>query len=229
MAALFDLGPRPALSVAGNGDYFPVGRIFCVGRNYLAHAIEMGAKNPEREAPFFFAKFPEALVPGGGEIPYPSLTADFHHEAELVVAIGRGGYEIPQTQAEDHVFGYAVGIDLTRRDLQTEFRNTGRPWELSKAFDFSAPCSAIHPASAIGHLRHARLTLSVNGKTRQDGDIADMVWKVAEIVEYLSRAQRLEPGDLIFTGTPAGVGPLVRGDKAIGALESVGEVAIAVV
>ena len=200
----------PSVEVRGTRDRFPVRRIFCVGRNYAAHAREMG--NDDREPAFFFTKPADAVVANGVAVPYPPRTSNFHHEAELVVAIGSGGTNIPVAKANSHVYGYAVGIDLTRRDLQTEARDGGKPWDTSKAFDRSAPIGAIRPVSAGGTIESARIWLSVNGKMKQDANVADMTWKVPEIIAELSTFFELAPGDLIYTGTPAGVGPLVRGD-----------------
>lgn len=208
--------PQAAVAVEGGG-LFPVRRIWCVGRNYAAHAREMGAD--DREPPFFFAKPADAVVPGGGDIPYPPDTADLHHEVELVLAVGRAGREIAAEAALDHVWGYAVGVDLTRRDLQAEAKKAGRPWDLAKGFDRSAPISEIRPAALGGHLRRGRILLSVDGQVRQDADLADMTWNPAEIIAALSRSVELAPGDLIFTGTPEGVGPLARGQVAAAHIE----------
>ncbi|MBW3616982.1 MAG: fumarylacetoacetate hydrolase family protein [Proteobacteria bacterium] len=200
--------PRPAVPVEGGG-LFPVRRIWCVGRNYAAHAREMG--HDDREPPFFFAKPADAVVPRGGDIPYPPDTADLHHEVELVLAMGQGGRDIAAATALDHVWGYAAGLDLTRRDLQAEAKKAGRPWDLAKGFDRSAPTSDIRPVSAGGHVRSGRITLSIDGQIRQNADIADMTWSPAEVIAALSRSVELAPGDLIFTGTPEGVGPIGRG------------------
>ncbi|MDP8916918.1 MAG: fumarylacetoacetate hydrolase family protein [Pseudomonadota bacterium] len=212
MTYVFQPPPPPVVPVAGDDAVFPVHRIYCVGRNYAAHAREMGAD--DREPPFFFAKPADAVVPRGGEIAYPSDTAELHHEVELVLAIGRGGVEIPSETALDHVYGYAVGLDLTRRDRQAEAKKAGRPWDVAKGFDRSAPIGAIRPVSAGGHVRTGRIQLAVEGAVRQDGDISDMVWSPAEIIAALSRSFELAPGDLVFTGTPEGVGPLGRGQVA---------------
>ena len=198
----------PSVEVRGTRDRFPVRRIFCVGRNYAAHAREMG--NDDREPPFFFTKPADAVVANDVAVPYAPRTSNFHHEAELVVAIGSGGANIPVAKANSHVYGYAVGIDLTRRDLQTEARDGGKPWDTSKAFDRSAPIGAIRPVSAGGIIESARIWLSVNGKLKQDANVADMTWKVPEIIAELSTFFELAAGDLIYTGTPAGVGPLLR-------------------
>lgn len=200
----------PSVEVRGTRDRFPVRRIFCVGRNYAAHAREMG--NDDREPPFFFTKPADAVVPSGSTIPYALRTENFHHEAELVVALGGGGTNVPVAKASSLVYGYAIGIDLTRRDLQSDARDHGRPWDTSKGFDRSAPIGAIRPVSTGGILESARIWLSVNGKIRQDANVADMTWNVPEIIAELSTLFEIAPGDLIYTGTPAGVGPLVRRD-----------------
>lgn len=211
MSDIFTLPPRPAAAITGSDATFPVGRIFCIGRNYEAHAREMG-KDPDREEPFFFAKWADALVPSGATIPYPPKTANYHFEAELVIAIGKAGTNLSKEQALDLVFGYAVGLDMTRRDLQLEARDKGRPWEVGKNFAFSAPMAAIRPVADGVHMTAAPIRLTVNGTVKQDADIADLIWNCAETIAYLSRFERLLPGDLIFTGTPAGVGAVVPGD-----------------
>jgi fumarylpyruvate hydrolase len=203
--------PQPSVAIAGSTTRFPVHRIYCVGRNYAAHVREMGA-NPEREPPCFFMKPADAVVENGASVPYATRTRDFHHEVELVVAIGRGGRELQPADALDHVFGYAVGNDLTRRDLQAAMKNAGLPWDVSKGFDRAAPISAIHTVAQVGHPARGRIWLEVNGKVRQDADLAEMIWNVPEILVELSTLWELQPGDLIFTGTPAGVGPVQRGD-----------------
>lgn len=214
--------PQAAAPVAG-GKSFPVRRIFCVGQNYAAHTREMGG-DPTREPPFFFAKPADALVTDGADAPYPSLTKNLHHEIELVVAIGKGGVDIPAAAALDHVYGYAAGLDMTRRDIQAEARKAGRPWDMSKGFDFSAPLGLIHAAAQIGHPKTGRISLQVNGAVKQDGDLADLIWSVPEVVAALSTFVALSPGDLIFTGTPSGVGPVVAGDALVGEIAGVGEV-----
>lgn len=201
----------PSLPVTGSADRFPVRRIYCIGRNYAAHAREMGAD--ERDPPFFFMKPADAIVQNGSTIPYPVATEDYHYEGELVAAIGKGGANISVEDANDHIYGYGVGLDMTRRDLQMIARNMGRPWDMGKGFDQSAPCSEIYPASGIGHPADGAIWLKVNGETKQTGDIADMIWNTPESVSYLSGLVRLEPGDLIFTGTPEGVGAVVSGDE----------------
>jgi len=202
---------QPAVPIADSEALFPVRRIWCVARNYAEHTREMGG-DPGREPPFFFAKPGDAVVPGGGDLPMPPGTTNFHHEVELVVAIGTGGSGIAAGDALNHVYGYAVGLDMTRRDIQAEAKKDGRPWEMAKGFDRSCPIGAIHPVSRIGHPAHGEIALTVNGATRQDGDIADMIWSVPEIIAHLSALVELAPGDLIMTGTPAGVGPVHAGD-----------------
>jgi fumarylpyruvate hydrolase len=227
-AYVFEPPPQPALPVRGSDRLFPVHRIYCVGRNYADHAIEMG-HDPSREEPFFFQKNPDTLIAGGGEFPYPPRTQDVHHEIELVVAIGKGGADIPVETALEHVFGYAVGLDMTRRDLQAEAKKHGRPWEVAKAFEASAPCSEVVPAATIGHPTKGPVWLKVNGELRQDGDLDQLIWKVPEIVSYLSGLFTLRPGDLIFSGTPAGVAAVKRGDSIEGGVAGIGEVAVKVV
>ncbi len=220
--------PRPALAVRGTDKLLPVHRIYCVGRNYAEHAIEMG-HDPTREPPFFFQKNPDNLMPGGGDFPYPDRTADVHHELELVVALAKGGRDVAAGRALEHVYGYAVGLDMTRRDLQAEAKKLGRPWDVAKAFEHSAPCSEIVPASLIGHPDKGAVRLSVNGRMRQQGDLAQMIWKVTEMIAILSGLFELKPGDLIFTGTPAGVGPVMRGDLLEGEVEGVSGLTVRVV
>lgn len=222
--------PPPAtasVAVAGIAARFPVRRIFCVGRNYAAHAREMG-RDPDREPPFFFMKPADTVVDDGAQVPYPPETANLHHEIELVVAIATGGSDIPVEQALDHVFGYAVGIDLTRRDLQLAARDQGRPWDWGKGFDFSAPCGPIHPVAQVGHLDKGRIWLAVDGTVKQDADLADLIWSVPEIIAVASRSMALAPGDLIYTGTPAGVGPVRRGEVVTGGVAGLGEIRIEV-
>lgn len=210
MTPCLTLPDRPLAPIDGSTQGFPVGRIFCIGRNYAAHAEEMGMDS--REQPFFFTKWPTALVPGGGTIPYPPQTKNFHFEGELVIALGKPGAAVDAAHALDLVFGYAAGLDMTRRDLQFEARDKGRPWDYGKNFAYAAPLAPIRPVAAGGHVEHAALRLTVNGALRQNGNVADMIWNCAEIIAYLSRFERLLPGDLIYTGTPAGVGPVVPGD-----------------
>ncbi|MDO8295775.1 MAG: fumarylacetoacetate hydrolase family protein [Caulobacter sp.] len=207
--------PQPTVPVQGSDRPFPVRRILCVGRNYAAHRREMGGD--DRDPPFFFSKPADAVVPPGADVPYPSATSDLHHEIELVVAIGEGG----------SIFGFAVGVDLTRRDLQNGFKAKGQPWDAAKGFDASAPVSAIVPA--IGIVPRGRITLGVNGETRQDGQVADMIWSVEEILVEAGKLWKLEAGDLVFTGTPEGVGPLARGDRVEGSVEGVGSLSFRIV
>lgn len=210
----------PTVPVAGSDERFPVHRIYCVGQNYAAHAREMG-NDPDREAPVWFTKVPDCIVPGGGAVAYPPRTNDLHHEIELVVALAGGGRELTADAARDCIYGYAVGIDLTRRDLQSELRRHGRPWDPAKSFEQAAPISAIHPVSRVGHPASGRIWLEVNGKIRQDGDIGDLIWPVAEALAELSTLFTLAPGDLLFTGTPAGVGAVVPGDKISGGIDGI--------
>jgi fumarylpyruvate hydrolase len=219
--------PVVALPIDGDERRFPVRRIYCVGRNYAAHAREMG-HDPDREPPFFFTKPADALVVGGGTIPYPPATKDLHHEVELVVALGKGGADIAEAQALDHVFGYAVGIDLTRRDLQAEAKELRRPWDMAKAFDRSAPCSALRLAAQIGHPERNPIRLLVNGQVRQESTLAHHIWSVAETVAYLSGLVELAPGDLIFMGTPEGVAAVRRGDVLEASVEGVGELRVTI-
>ena len=208
MSYLFEPAPIPVLPIAGSGELFPVRRIFCVGKNYAAHAAEMGSDVKA----VFFMKPADALVAPGAPVPYPPGTNNLHHEVELVAALSAGGSDIPKDSALDHVYGYAVGVDLTRRDIQAAARDSGGPWEASKSFAASAPCGPITPASKSGPLNAGAISLSVNGEIRQDADVADMVLDLPNIIFQLSRLFTLAPGDIIFTGTPAGVGPLLPGD-----------------
>ncbi|KFG67531.1 fumarylacetoacetate hydrolase family protein [Microvirga sp. BSC39] len=222
----------PALPVAGTNDLFPVRRVYCVGRNYAAHAREMGG-DPTREPPFFFMKPADALQPvaEGATIdhPYPPKTGNYHFEIELVVALAKGGRDIPVEQALDHVFGYAVGLDMTRRDLQDEAKQLRRPWELGKAADLSGPVGPIHPASVVGHPANGAISLAVDGAVKQKANLADMIWSVAEQIAYLSTYFELAPGDVIFSGTPEGVGAVAKGQTMIGAVEGLGEIRLRVV
>jgi fumarylpyruvate hydrolase len=211
--------PQPAvLAKTSTGDDFPVRRVFCVGRNYAEHAREMG-KDPDRDPPFFFTKWAETVVPSGQPIAYPSSTANFHYEAELVVAIDKGGRNITSEDALSHVYGYATGLDMTRRDLQLKAREQGRPWDSGKNVEQSSPLGLIHPVSEVGHVSTGAIILTVNGTTKQSADIADLIWPVQDIIRFLSELYRLEPGDLIYTGTPAGVGAVVPGDVIVIAVE----------
>jgi fumarylpyruvate hydrolase len=221
-AYVFAPPPVAAVPVEGGG-LFPVRRIFCVGRNYAAHAREMGA-DPTREPPFFFTKPADAVLTGGADLPYPPKTANLHYEMELVVGIGTGGADIAPAAALDHVWGYAAGLDMTRRDLQNAAKKEGKPWDMGKGFDLSAPIGEMIPAARFPSPTRGRVVLTVNGMVRQEGDLADLIWSVAETVSYLSGLVRLAPGDLIFTGTPEGVGPVVRGDLLEGSVEGVGTV-----
>ena len=223
-----DAGETPSIPVAGQKGRFPVHRIYCVGRNYAAHAREMG-KDPEQEPPFFFLKPADAIVPEGGDVHYPPGTANLHHEIELVAALHRGGFQIPAARALDHVYGYAVGLDMTRRDLQLQARDMGRPWDFGKAFDEAAPITAIYPVASHGHHSTGAITLEVNGELRQNADLQDMIWSVPDTIAFLSNYYRLQPGDLIFTGTPAGVGAVVRGDKLVGRVEGLAELKVTIV
>ena len=227
--------PQPvqaAVPVAGSDALFPVRRIYCVGRNYAAHAREMGS-DPSREPPFFFCKPADAVVPVEAgrivDLPYPQATSNFHPEIELVVAIGRGGVNIPVDEATAHVWGYGVGLDMTRRDLQFALRDKGRPWELGKAFDQSAPLAPLVPAAAAGPVGQAPIWLKVNGQLRQSARVADMSWSVPEIIANLSTYFRLMPGDLIFTGTPEGVGPVVAGDVIEAGVDGLGSLSVRIV
>jgi fumarylpyruvate hydrolase len=213
----------PTVAVHGSDARFPVRRIFCVGRNYAAHAREMG-KDPDREPPFFFTKPADAVVDSGVSIPYPPQTENLHYEAELVVAIGIGGSDIKEEDALRHVWGYAVGNDLTRRDLQQVAKDMGRPWDFSKGFDRSAVIGPVHPVAEAGHPEKGSIRLTVNGAIKQDADLAEMIWSTPEVISYLSHSIALAPGDLIMTGTPAGVGPLVAGDTCVVSIEGLGEI-----
>jgi fumarylpyruvate hydrolase len=224
-ATIFSL-PVISVPVVGIEQRFPVRRVYCVGRNYLEHIRELG--NDEREPPFFFAKHRDAIVGNGSSIRYPSLTNDYQHELELVVALKSGGENIAVSDALTHIYGYAVGLDMTRRDLQTASRQKQQPWEIGKSFDQSAPCSAITPVARVGHLAKGRIWLSVNGKVRQDSDLDLMIWKVPDIISALSRQIGLAAGDLIYTGTPAGVAAVVKGDRMVGGITGLEELTITI-
>ncbi|MDE2627262.1 MAG: fumarylacetoacetate hydrolase family protein [Burkholderiales bacterium] len=232
MSLVFEPEPRVTVPVTGTAALFPVRRVYCVGRNYAAHAREMGF-DPDREPPFFFCKPDNAIVavPHGqtASIAYPSQSTDFQHEIELVVAIGKAGRDIPVEQALDHVYGYAVGLDMTRRDLQLRARDKGRPWELGKAFDASAPIGPIVPVAAIGHPAAGAVWVQVDGADRQRSDIAKLIWSVAEVIANLSTYFELRPGDLIYTGTPEGVGKVERGQTMVGGIDGLGELRVKVV
>jgi fumarylpyruvate hydrolase len=218
--------PTVAIPVAGGG-LFPVRRVYCIGRNYAAHAVEMG-HDPDKEPPFFFQKNPDNLDPSG-EFPYPSMTSDVHHEAELAVMLKSGGTDIPVETALDHVYGYALALDMTRRDLQGEAKKLGRPWEIGKAVERSAPIGPVHPVAETGHPAAGRITLEVNGALRQEGDLNQMIWKVPEMISYLSRHFELAAGDVILSGTPAGVGPVRKGDVMTVGIDGLGSMSVTVV
>lgn len=218
MTYLFDLPAMPSVPILGNEAAFPVRRIFCVGRNYEAHAVEMGFQ-ADREAPFYFTKSTGAIVATGATVPYPPGTSNYHFEMEFVVAIGASAFRIPEDAAMTAVYGYASGLDMTRRDLQLAAREKGRPWDLGKDFDASAVIAPITPAGLFGDIANQRISLAVNDEIKQDQTLADLIWKVPEIIAHLSGYYRLEPGDLIYTGTPAGVGPVVPGDRLVGTID----------
>lgn len=220
--------PPPSVTtvpVAGAAAVFPVCRVFCVGRNYAEHAIEMG-HDPDREPPFFFMKPAVAVVPTGSTLPFPSVTEELHHEIELVVALERGGTGIASDDALTHVFGYGVGLDMTRRDLQAQAKKAGRPWDMAKGFDRSAPLSPLQPASTVGHPSEGAIWLRINGELRQEGDLSQQICKVPEMIAYLSTLVELRPGDLVMTGTPAGVGRVERGDRLEGHIDRVGQLTV---
>ena len=216
----------PVLARTTTGQDFPVRRLFCIGRNYAAHAREMG-NDPDREPPFFFTAWAETVVPDGSLIAYPQSTTDYHHEIELVVAIGRSGRNVAVEQALDLVFGYAIGLDMTRRDVQSAAKEAGRPWDAAKNVEASKPLGQIHPAAGFDP-SIGSITLSVNGEPKQTGDLSDQIWSVPEVIAHLSKFYRLEPGDLIYTGTPAGVGPVVPGDILVGAINGLGELTVTI-
>jgi len=227
MAHVIPLWNIPSLAVRGSKDLFPVRRIFCVGRNYVEHQKEMGGDG--RETPFFFLKSAHALVPGSGDVHYPPKTANFHYETEMVVALGVGGRRIDAKKANEHIFGYGVGLDMTRRDLQQIGKDHGRPWDFGKDFDEAAPCSELAPAASIGHPAKGGIWLKVNGKERQTADLSDMIWSVPEQIAFLSEFYTLEPGDIIFSGTPAGVGPVKPGDHMHAGIDGVAELKVKIV
>jgi len=216
-----------SLPVRGAEARFPVRRVYCVGRNYEAHAREMGT-DPTREPPFIFQKPTDAVISGSTSIPYPPQTRNLHYEIELVVAIGRRGVNVPESEALSLVYGYGVGIDLTRRDLQQAAKDGGKPWEWGKAFDKSAPCSALVPAEVIGRPASGRIWLSVNDVIKQDADISQLIWSVPEVIAFISASMVLEPGDLVFTGTPAGVGPLLPADRIQGGVDGIGTIEVCI-
>jgi fumarylpyruvate hydrolase len=228
MAYAVSAASIPALPIRGSDELFPVHRIYCVGRNYAAHAIEMG-HDPDREEPFFFQKNPDNLVLNGSQFPYPGKTKDVHPEIQLVVALALGGRDITADDALGLIYGYAVGLDMTRRDLQSTAKKQRRPWEIAKAFDFSAPCGEVVPVQSTGHPNEGRIALYVNDQLRQEGNLNQLIWKVPEIIAHLSGFFTLTPGDLIYTGTPSGVGAVNRGDILRGSIESIDELTITVV
>ena len=219
--------PRAAMAVRNSAQLFPVNRVFCIGRNYAAHAVEMG-HDPDREAPFFFLKSASAIT-SDDTFPYPGGTRDLHHEVELVVALAKGGSDIPEEEALSHVWGYAVGLDMTRRDLQAEAKKQGRPWEIAKSFEKSGPCGPLVPVTEIGHPGSGAITLEVNGELRQQGDLNQMIWKIPEVIAVLSRWFTLQPGDIIMTGTPAGVGAVLPGDRIRAHIDGLGDLSVRVV
>lgn len=228
MGYVVEVFERPSLEIKNSDDLYPVRRIYCVGRNYADHALEMGG-DPTREAPFYFTKPADAILKNGSDFPYPPMTDNLHYEAELVVAIGKEGKNVTVENALEYVFGYAVGIDFTRRDLQAKAKKKGRPWDTAKGFDYSAPCTELYPVSEFGHVENARIWLSVNGETKQDSNTNKMIWSVAEVVSNLSELYTLKPGDLIYTGTPEGVGPVVSGDDVRVGIDGLSELEIKIV
>jgi fumarylpyruvate hydrolase len=222
-AHAFDAPPPVTARIADSDVLFPVRRIYCVGRNYAEHAREMGY-DPDREPPFFFGKPADSLQPDTAPVPFPSATTDFHHEVELVVALRRGGRDVPAADAQALIFGYGIGIDWTRRDLQAEAKAQGKPWDAAKGFDHSATLGPLHPVSAVGHPTQGRIWLSVNGTIRQDADLSSLIWAVPDVIAVLSGLFELRAGDLIYTGTPAGVGRVRRGDRIACGIEGLGEI-----
>lgn len=216
---------RALLPVAGTSQQFPVRRIYCVGRNYVAHVREMGG-DESRDPPIFFQKPADSIVPDGTSIPYPPMTSNYHYELELVVALKKGGRDIQVADALDHVYGYGIGLDMTRRDLQMDLGKSGLPWEAGKAFDNSCPCGPIHPVEQVGHVLEGNIRLTVDGETKQDSDLTLMIWKVPEIIANLSKYFALQPGDIILTGTPAGVGPVVPGNELVGSIDKLGTLTV---
>jgi fumarylpyruvate hydrolase len=219
------IAPPPTLPVVGSDEVFPVSRIICIGRNYADHAVEMG-HDPDREPPFFFVKPAHTLVQDGSTLDFPVATSDLHHEIELVAALGSGGRDVPVDSALDLVFGYGVGLDMTRRDMQSEAKQARRPWDMAKGFDESAPCSALRPVADVGHPDKGEIRLDINGETRQRGDLSQQIWSVPEALAYLSTLVELRPGDLLMTGTPAGVGPVRPGDRLEGHIDGVGDLTV---
>jgi len=227
MSYTFEPALPVGIPVRGQAALFPVHRVYCVGRNFAAHAVEMG-HDPDKEPPFFFQKNPDNLT-FDGEFPYPPLSSDVHHEIEMSCMLGSGGDDIAVGDALAHVFGYAVSLDMTRRDLQGQMKDLGRPWEIGKAFEHSGPCGAIVPASEIGHLDRGAIWLRISGEVRQEGDLSQMIWKVPEVISHLSRLFTLQAGDVIMTGTPSGVGPVRRGDRLHGHVDGLGDLEVSVV
>lgn len=227
MSYAIQLWQTPTLAIAGSDDLFPVNRIFCVGRNYADHAREMG-HDPNREPPFFFTKFGDAVFTDG-EYPYPRATNDVHPECEMIVALSKGGSDIAEGAALDCVFGYGVGLDITRRDMQQEAKDLARPWALSKGPDFAAPCSVLHTVADVGHIEDAELRFTVNGETRQEGNVNQMIWSTPEMIAFLSTLITLKPGDVIMTGTPAGVSGVVKGDKLVGHVDGLTDLELTIV
>jgi fumarylpyruvate hydrolase len=228
MQFIFPPQEQTVLPIRGSDEVFPVNRVYCVGRNYAAHAIEMG-HDPNKEPPFFFQKNPDNLLVEGEGFPYPAMTQDVHHEIEMAVALKSGGNNIAVADALDCVFGYSVSLDMTRRDLQAQMKKAGRPWEIGKAFEHSAPCGALVPASEIGHPDSGAVWLKINGEMRQEGDLNQLLWKIPEMISYLSDLFTLKAGDVILTGTPSGVGPVQRGDKMHGHVAGVGDLHVDVI
>ena len=224
---LFPAGPTPAMPVVGEDKLYPINRIFCVGRNYRAHALEMGV-DPDREPPFYFTKSPITYVPTGSTVPYPPGTDNYHHEMELVVAIGQAGFRVKEEDALSLVYGYTAGLDMTRRDLQLVAREKGRPWDLGKDFEQAAVASPLSKAEDVGHPSNNKLSLNVNGETRQATDLTKLIWSVPELVANLSQFYHLAPGDPIYTGTPEGVGPVVAGDQLEGEIEGIAQISLSI-
>lgn len=227
MTTPFTLPDTPLAPVAGSEEKFPIRRIFCVGANYAKHAKEMG-RDPERDPPFFFTKWAETFVENGGTVPYPQGTENFHFEAELVVAIDKTARNISADEAGEIIYGYATGLDMTRRDLQLQAREKGRPWDTGKNVEASAPMGAIHKVADIGHPTSGRIALTVNGETKQDGDLTELIWPVTDLISFLSKLYQLEPGDLVYTGTPAGVGPVVEGDTLVVTVEGLSDLTVTI-
>ena len=227
MSFVIDPAPTPSVAVAGTADRFPVRRIFCVGRNYAAHAREMG-KDPDREPPFFFLKPADAVVDDGSTISYPPETSNLHYEAELIVAIGTAGTDIDPADALDHVWGYGIGLDMTRRDLQNAAKDLGRPWDWGKGFDRSAPIGPLHKVADVGHIASGRIWLAVDGMIKQDSDIDKLIWPIPDVISIASRSMELRPGDLIMTGTPEGVGAVKPGQTMTVGIDGLGEIRIAI-